>query len=354
MTIAARLLIAAGVALMPLRGTAVYGAEADPAAGAIGGQLATSDGHAVAIGDAVVFLLDGESGMPLSPETRRPLDVQSPEALERLAAFDEYWHAVTDQQGAFRFDGVPPGTYRLVAQSWGGVAGMARGKPKSLRTDPGDEPTGNLLLHGVAANVVVQPGQETAATCQRLGDGVLHLVTDPEEPHNYVLLSQSEPLGPPVLGPVAWGPKFIAGVAGITRMETGRLVVEGLPEGRMIHVGLLNYDNSVGLGGGSYQVDAITEVRLPIYAGWSNGKKDPSPELMELTELLETRNLKSQTLISLPPDLKPSEYVAWVWRHAHDVVEIEGFGEARIIDVLAADAYRQLRKFDRARRSPAS
>ena len=322
-------------------------AAVDRPGGAIRGALADAAGRAESVaGNVVVFLLDGKSGMPLLPTTHQPIALDDG---ENIAAFDRYWHALTDAAGAFQFEDVPPGEYRLVAQSWDGVTGMARGLPKSLRSDPGDEPSNILQLHGVAEAVVVAADQETPVQLQPLGAGTLHIVTDPEEPHNFILVSRHAPLRGGIAGPCGWGPDFIAGLIGVTRMESPELTLRGLPEGETVHVALFNYDNSAGLGGESYQVGERATVRLPIYAAWSNGKFDPSADLLPLVEYMEANKLRGRQLIDPAGNLNGADYLQWMWQHAADEVAIPGFGAARMIDVSAAEAHCMLRRSHRQR-----
>jgi hypothetical protein len=311
--------------------------DATAQGGAIVGMLADAEGQRVTTGQAVVFLCDGATGLPLASDGRGPFDVSETHPLE----FSGYCHAVTDDAGAFRFDDVPPGVYRLVAQSWEGMAGMANAMPD----DDGPEPSSTLLLHGVAENVEVKPGEVATAVCRRQGDGVLRLLTDPEEPHNFIVISSNPVVGDGVLGPVGWGADFVAGALGITRVEDPALVVVGLAEGARVHVGLLNYDNSVGTGGGEFVVDG-EQARLPIYAGWSNGKFEPPQRLVALTEALEASDVDVEALTGIG-SLSNDDYLSRIhaaWSRAAEEVDVPGFGRAPLIDVLAAEAYRHLRK----------
>jgi hypothetical protein len=147
--------------------------SAAPSGGAIVGFVSDGKGSAVHTGKAVVFLLDGKTGFPLASGARGPLDTTKAHPFQ----FSEYCHAVTDERGEFQFTDVPPGKYRLVAQAWAGVAGMA----VALPGEDGPEPSSTLILHGVAENVEVKPGEETFTQCKRQGDAVLTLLTDPEE-----------------------------------------------------------------------------------------------------------------------------------------------------------------------------
>jgi hypothetical protein len=318
--------------------TSAFAQRADGAvqSGSIVGQLTDPQGQSLKAGRAVVFLCDAETGMPFSAKTRASIAWGTDETF----AFEGAWHAVTDDDGAFQFDEVPAGSYRLVAQSWAGVSGMAHGLPDG----EGAQPSSILILHGVAEHVAVKAGERSLAYPRRQGNGVLRIVTDPEAPHNFVVFSARAPLGDGVLGPAAWGPDFVAGAIGVTRMEDSHLLVIGLAEGATVHVGLWNYDNNVGTGGGSYAVESGKSVRLPIYASWSNGRDDPPPHLVALTEHLETTGLELEKLIDMDRSMGYRGFIEATWKRANEMVDVEGFGQARLIDVLACDSYRELRK----------
>lgn len=321
-------------------------AEEAGAPGQIQGALVDSTGNMADAGQAVVFLCDADSGMPLSTATRR---IVEPGQAEELFRFDGFWHAVTVDSGQFVFNDVPPGKYRLVAQAWSGIAGMARGMPKSLNSEPGEEPSAVLILLGSAEQVEVKAGEPTQVMIQPWGHESLRIVTDPEEPHNYLVISRKAPLGEGVLGPLGWGEAFIAGAIGVTRMETPHVTLVGLPESAEVHVGLWNYDNSAGVGGGTFVVGKDRPGRLPIYAGWSNGKYEPTARLKKLAEHLETADVDILELLDLKDAQWSREYFQQVWDRAEEPVQVEGYGEAKFIDVLAAESYREMAKHRRQR-----
>lgn len=313
--------------------------------GSIHGQLTNVKGHAVYTGNAVVFLCDAKSGMPYSPETRKVIDLGS----EAVLRFDQYWHAVTSDTGNFQFKNVPVGTYRLVAQSWAGISGVPRAFPKSKRTDPGNEPSSLIILHGVAESVVVKANEKTLAYPRQWGEEMLRIETDPQASHNFLLISRNPRLGEGVLGPVGWGQEFIAGIIGITRMEDPQVTLIGLPKGATIYTGLLNYDNSPGMGGASFVIGSDHPATLPIYAAWSNGKYHPSPRLEKLTLLLEEKEIKVAELTGLTPKRPVSAYVERAWSTGANQVEVPGYGKVSVIDLLAAESFRNLKKFHRQR-----
>lgn len=319
-------------------------AQVASAEGSIKGQLADARGQAVHVGQAVVFLCDSATGMPISVKLRKPLASEA----DALFGPDDFWHVQTGDDGSFEFNDVPVGDYRLVAQAWSGISGMARLMPSSNRDDPGVEPSSVIILLGVAEAVEVEAGEAALAYPRQWGDGVLHITTDPEEPHNFVLLSQRPMLGDGVLGPVGWGRDFIAGLVGVTRMEDSHLTVIGVPDGAEVHVGLFNYDNSAGTGGATFVVGRDEPGRLPIYAGWSNGKYEPPLALRPLTDHLEKANLDVEKLVGLDKPAFSAAYLTQMWSRGAEEIDVPGFGKARKIDLVAADSFRQLRKHHRA------
>jgi hypothetical protein len=323
----------------------------EPSAAASGGTIlgfvSDAKGAPVHTGKAVVFLLDGKTGFPLAAGMRGQFDTTNTHPFQ----FSDYCHAITDETSAFRFDDVPPGTYRLVAQAWAGVAGMVDALPGG----DGSEPSSTLILHGVADNVEVKSGEETFAQCKRQGDAALTLLTDPEEEGNFIVISSNPLLGDGVLGPVGWGSEFVAGAIGMTRAEDAQLVIVGLAEGAQVHIGLMNYDNNVGMGGGEFVVEQGKQVRVPIYASWSNGRDDPPPRLLKLTEALEAGPVDIDPLVQLGKFSNDDylQYIGDAWRRADESIDVPGYGPAKLIDVLAADSYRQLRKSHANRRARA-
>jgi hypothetical protein len=328
--------------------------------GGIRGVLIDEDSQRSMPGRAVVFLCDAATGLPIMPDTRKPLDLS--ERSEKPFGFDGFWHVETDDDGSFEFNEVPAGSYRLFAQSWAGISGMPRGLPPD-RDDPKPEPSAMLILHGVASHVIdtnapndgsarqlapneaveVKAGETIQVFVKPLGTGVQRILGDPEAEHNYVLVSLNPTLGDPVLGPVGWDTRFLTGVIGLTRMEVPHLTIIGLPADTEVHVSLYNYDNSVGLGGGSFTAGKEPTVRLPIYAGWSNGKYQPPARLADLTAHLEQSGTKIDDLLPLERDWGKA-YFDYVWQHARDKIEVPGYGQAEVIDILAANSYRSLHK----------
>lgn len=341
----ARLLFIIPLGIMPVLTTVVTCHAEDQQTGSIYGQLTNVRGHTIHTGHAVVFLCDAKSGIPLSPETRKVIDLDSGAAIR----FDQYWHAVTGDTGGFQFKNVPVGTYRLVAQSWAGISGMPRAFPKSNRNDPGNEPSSLIILHGTAESVVVKANEKTLAYPRQWGEETLRIDTDPAESGNFLLISKYPPLGEGILGPTGWGQKFIAGVVGVTRMEDTQVTLIGLPKEGAIHVSLFNYDNSPGIGGHSFDLKSNQPSTLPIYAAWSNGKYEPPPRLEKLTRFLEENKVDVKQLTGYDPQNGLRKSLAHVWNTASNQVDVPGYGKATVMDLLAAERFARLKKYHRER-----
>jgi hypothetical protein len=129
------------------------------------------------------------------------------------------------------------------------------------------------------------------------------------------------------------------------------VTIEGLPDKNDVHVALFNYDNNPGIGGGSYRVGQQEEVRLKIYATWSNGRYDPPDRLLKLVEHFENTDLSLSKLIGLENgDARNHEELVRIAGEAPDrKVKVDELGEFRFIDTLAALRYKWLRQNHPAR-----
>jgi hypothetical protein len=315
--------------------------KANEITGDLVGSLTDPLGQIVYAGRAAVFLCDAATGMPIDRESKRPITPSSHDpTLEHM------WVAETRERGDFRFDQVPVGKYRLVAQSWSGTQGF-----------PGFEanrhPSVFVILHGVAEDVVIEAGKQTQAFPRQLGNHVLHIRNDPEEPHALLLISLKPTCGDAILGPYGWGREFCRNLIGVTQMEVPHVTIIGLPADRAIHVGLMNYDNSPGCGSGSY-APGQREGQLRIVAAWSNGHKDPPPGLAKLTDYLEKNQIEISTFLNQanaeatakPQDAQRILLDAMVADNDR-MVTVSGLGQRRLADVLAAYSYIRLRKSKR-------
>jgi len=301
--------------------------------GQVVGQLVDVNDHITYAGEAVVFLCDARTSYPIHRKTKRPVKIN---VMDRLSEIWETWYVVTDENGVFQFNEVPVGCYRLVAQSWSGTKGMPKGKPSTF-----------VMLHGVAENVEVKEGKRTRAYPRQLGNRVLRITNDPEEPHAFLLISLKPALGDAILGPYGWGNEFVSQVVGVTGMEQSHVTIFGLPDDRDVHVALFNYDNSPGFGTGSYKADQ-REGKLRIVASWSNGHHDPPPELKKLTDYLEDNKVRFNDFLNGKEKVKRDldarqELLKCLSDDPEREVEVRGLGKRRLVDVVAALSYIRLR-----------
>lgn len=300
----------------------------------INGQIETADGDELDLTGIFVFLCHGETGYPINRDTRMTID------KSMQFDFDGLIHARCDKTGRFTFADVPPGTYRLVAQSWPGLDDVPQ-------TD-GPSAT-HLRLHGVAERVIVDQDQPAQVTIRPLGTASVKLQNDPAENHCFVIISRGPLLGEPVLGPLVWGEEFVRGAIGATLMEEDYTTISGLPAGAQIHVGLFNYDNNPGIGGGTYTADDGATWTVPIYATWSNGRFDPPQRLLPLVEFLERQAEPLSHLIMLDEADNPWALARTVRENPKMTVDVDGFGAVPLVDLMAADSFVRLRKHHRAR-----
>jgi hypothetical protein len=313
----------------------------DDETGRIQGMLGTAARQQKYIGRAAVFISDTKTGHPLDPATHQSL-------LAHNNGGDP-WHVVTDTYSHFLFDKVPPGEYRLIAQSWSGTEGI-----------PDREATSEvILLHGVAEGVSVRATETTQVHLQPLGNGTLTIQNDPEEAEAFLFLSTAPMLGDPVLGFYGWGDDFVRHVIGVTHMSVPRATFIGLPDDKEVYIGLFCYDNEPGFGGGQARIGANTVARIRICAGWSNGHDEPPARLLPLVEYIESKNP------SLPELMQLGDHDVFltdrghldeqkVWQAAKKElskgISVPGVGDFRVSDILAADAYKSLRAHHRQQR----
>ncbi len=300
----------------------------------ISGQLVDLQGKPAKDSNVFVFITLSDTGYPLVGETKEPLFSSRAEGIDAL------WHVVTDEQGKFRFEGVPAGNYRLVGVSWPDIG---------MIPTPKSEDSTRVRLHGVAEDVRVEGDKQFEVKVKQLGNGVLSITNDPKENHAFIVISRNSMLGDPILGPMGWGKKFLNGAIGISLMEDVHVTIEGLPDNQKVHIGLFNYDNNPGIGGGTYMVGQDRNVRMPIYATWSNGKYDPPERLLKLVEHFEKENISAMELIG-KESMEYDKLIKMLENDPPPTVDVKGFGKVPLADALAADGYKRLREFHKKRR----
>ena len=280
--------------------------DRDAAPAAIGGRLTGEvDSH----DGGVVFLLDAVTGRPLMADTGAPFDLQRDVFADREPLPDEpaarkaeierrgrrnrlletsllaaFRHVELDDEGRFAFEGLPSGRYRCVAQRWVGIDGLPPAAPNR------DGPLGEeliLLGSGTAEHIA---GSETTIVLRPHGEGTLRISTDPESTDGLLLISGGRLRSHPLGGSGAFGPAFYRGLLCTTlRGQRERVViVRGLPDDRPLELVMFNFDNN---GGPGYvrtsDGDLPSEVTMPVFAPWSDGRSDVPGRLRPLVGLLE-------------------------------------------------------------------
>lgn len=312
--------------------------------GTIQGWLVDSRNQVKATGRAAVFVCDPVTGYPLVAKTRESLGKGI--SVQELK---ELWHVVTELDGSFEIPDVPSGSYRLVAQSWGGTEGV-----------PGRKQSSEILvLHGSSDAIEVREGMTAHAAIRAMGEGSLKVVNDPAEPNAYLIVSTAPMLGDPILSYLGWGDEFLKNAVGITHMSQARMTILGLPEERDVSIATFHYDNVPGFGGGQFRAGQDVVARISIYAGWSNGKDNPPANLLPFVEYLEKHNppLPETMKLGTSTDFQSERggldrRKLWdaIRANADKIVEIEDVGKTRVIDIAAADSYRKLRAHHKEQR----
>ena len=292
--------------------------------------------------DVPVLLCDAATGMPLSREAYRPVAFGR-ELFEELAV------VVTDKRGEFRFEHVPDGKYRLLAQKWTGPF-------KGFFEEHGT----TMQLLGAADDVVVpRPADRQTAPVvlsPREAEGIVMFDQQSPNSDTILFLSTAPTEFDPILGPYAMGTKFWQHLVGVNRMPLGKTTVLGVPD-KPLYAFLFAPDNSPGFA--SIEVPSprggLARVpKEPFVAGWSNGRKTPPPKLAELIEFLEQHELHVGALLQIPPlsNATFKEHSAKMEELTRDLsrnVELTENRSARVGDLLAADAYQRMTAAEKTR-----
>lgn len=313
--------------------------------GTIEGQIVDFADQPLGVRNSFAFLCDAGTGYPLRADTKQVITRKS-----GFGPMDQWWSARTDIDGRFTFDDVPPGKYRIVAQSWMGRDAIPSMKAEDVA----------LTLHGYADNISVATMVTTKCTLKGLGSSVLQIQNQPNEGNAFLFVSLKPTLGDPILGPMMWGDDFTRNVVAAVHIKGGSQTFFGLPDNAQIHVMLLNYDNNAGLGGITVRTNRLTKATLPIYATWSNGYHEPPNRLKPLVEWMRNHSQQGDDLIraNLKSELKPKPgqpnnfaLLEQIQKSPDVVVNVPRLGEFSKLDLLAAQYYLRILKFHEARKS---
>ena len=301
------------------------------------------------VSQATVVLCGQDTGIPLDKKTFEPF-IDEGFASKSIAV------AVTDTKGAFSFEGVPDGKYKLVSQSW-------LGKPSVL--DIGEVNSEQIALHGIDRRVVVPSRHATNIRIKPLGNAVVTIDEDFPNSDGYLLISTKTLSVDPILGFVSWQGPFLKDLIGANRMPKGITKIHGLPEGK-IYLSIFANDNNGGLGAGIIKTKAGKTVKaeyIPIVCSWSNGRHDPPKELKqtfdEIKQITEEQNrymlpfineLLKRKGIVVEIDKEARNSIAAYYPHLQELVILPSGKQVRFADVLACLQYLDLQTVVERRR----
>ncbi|MCK4872745.1 MAG: carboxypeptidase regulatory-like domain-containing protein [Phycisphaerales bacterium] len=301
-------------------------------AGSITGEVIDANGAPV--GGACIVICDGQSGIPLERETHRPFV----EGVLAGRQTTDLAFAVTNASGRFLFESVPPGAYRLIAQSWRDVPAV-----DGILDVNGE----TIVLRGVADGVRVTETWSPNVVMRPLGTGSLHIDECVGNSEVLLAISLAPTKADPILGFAGWGGPFMRNLIGGNRMPGGRTTVMGLPEGT-VHLAVFASDSRPGWGAAAVEItgDAPAAMRIPIVADWSDAMHDPPPRLMPLCNEIRAEGRFSLADICRinglePPAAHPFERMRDIGRHLNREVALPSGAVHRFADVAAALEYIQ-------------
>jgi hypothetical protein len=289
---------------------------------------------------ATIFLCDAKTGLPLDEKTHGQITRTN---------FGEFLCARSDAAGRFCFTNIPPGSYRLLAQSFRDSGPAAR-RQRYVSTIP---PADSVELHGAAENVEVPSPSATNVLILPVGKGVITFDQDFPNDGGYLLLSTRPVSGDAILGFLGWNNDFLSHLVGAGCIARGQtLRVSGLPERGIQSVIFVN-DNSRGFGARFYATLPETPQRMPIVAGWSDGQHEPPPRIRHIMNVLETNNITADRLLNLrkPPGagfFDSLQELARALGPLDRVVVLPNGDTATVADVYACIGYKQLLEADQA------
>lgn len=290
--------------------------------------------------DVPVCLCDAVTGYPVAKDTYRQIDWSN---RRGGSPAKEMAIVVSDEKGNFRFEKVPDGTYRLIAQKWiGPYKGVFELHGAEIR-----------LLGAVDEITVPRPAdaQEARVVPTPLGENTIQFNQNVGNNETFLFLSTAPPEFCPILGPQCLGTAFWKNLIGVNRMPLGKTTAIGTPD-KPVYAFLFAADNSPGFATITIPPPESGLARVPaepFVASWSNGRKTPPEKLAELIEFMKKHDLTTQQLLDIP-ELSNANFKARQKRMqelSSDLsrkIELPEGQTARIGDLLAADAYRRMQK----------
>jgi len=299
-----------------------------PDAGAVDGVI--QDAAAQPVAGAVVFACATDTGAPLAVDGRRSLV----EAMMAEGDVPLLASAVSDADGRFSLL-LPPGTWRLLAQSWSG-------QPDARQ--PFKDHAKELRLHG-GAEVALVAGVRANARLRPWGDAALEIdVGIHGNNWNVLALSAAPPHTAAILGFAAWGGEFGRQLLGGGRMTAGKTLVRGLPAGA-VHAAAFQNDNAPSFGTASFAAEAGATRRVQV-----DMKGHTLPESLAALDR-SLAGVEIEPLLRAAGAAMPAQGSDGMWGFFGRVLEIadrrvplpDG-SDARCADLLAVWFYRQQKR----------
>jgi hypothetical protein len=290
--------------------------------------------------DVPVCLCDATTGLPLAKTTYKPF-AWGKDRVENSAS--ELAIVITDDRGRFRFENVPDGKYRLVAQKW-------IGPYKGVFAEHGTV----IQLMGTADDVVVPRPEDYYQALISLrppGQGIVQFDQNVGNNATFMFLSTSPPDFDPILGLNSLGASFLRQLIGVNRMPLGKTTVIGVPN-KPLYAFFFAPDNSPGYATVEVPTSETGLIRVPpepFVAGWSDARKTPPAKLAKLMEFMDTHSLTPDQLLNIPKlsAATSADYRARLQELQNNLsqeIELAEGTSARVGDILAVKGYQQLKK----------
>lgn len=283
---------------------------------------------------ALVFLCDAASGIPISPATRQV------SAGSNLSAF---LCVTTAPSGSFSFTNIPPGNYRLVAESF--VQPVPR--KVSLVTNIAWPATLSVALHGVAENIAVPSPEAGHVLILPLGQGSLTLDQETGNDDVFALLSLKPITGDPILGFLGWNRDFMSHLIGFGRIATGSTIIfTGLPDTNFQAV-IYASESSPGFGAAYYRRLPSTAQKIPVVASWTDAQHIPPPRIQRILDALSAAHTTPAEVLKFqrPAPAKLVEYLKALAEALGPLdreVALPNGEKATVADLYAAMNYQRL------------
>lgn len=314
--------------------------------GSVSGRVLDHAGQPVT--DAVVCIMDAESGIPVRRATWRPFPSEADDIED---AVTDIAFVTTDDTGTFKVESIPAGRYRLLAQSW------------IDQPDPdGVLEVNSKIVHvrGVAV-IDLEAAEHEQIEIRPLGTATLIMGDHAPNDGTLVVVSTEPPRADPILAFAGWSGPFMQHMIAANRMPDGVTTFRGLPEGP-VHLAIFSTDNVPATGAARVTLskDWPMWIRIPFVAAWSDGVHEPPPHLEKLTNRIE--NLPMEDLVRLREQMMPPDraegrslfaVIGAAARQLDDEFGLPDGTTVRGADLMAAMGYASLRtQFETTGRTP--